>query len=167
MKAKRPFRKQPTSQEMRDELLRFVQAHFYKNDYARFAKDQRMILKLVVLKLAVYLNDQAVTISESRYMEIMRDKILMEAVRFGRVDEVKYPPAYLGQIVDSHLRIHGEDYYDEAKAIRNQVDNALALAHKSATPRSDGVRELATASRLLMPTKRAVKMTPHKQLGLF
>lgn len=151
---------------MRDELLRFIQAKFYPNDYVRFAKDQRMLLKLVVLKLAVYLNDKAVTLPESRYMEIVRDKILMEAVRFGKIEQVKYPPAYLGQIVDSHLRIHGEEYYDEAKGMRNLVDNALSLVGRAPAPRADGVGELARLNGLLTTKKRVVKAAPTQQLGL-
>lgn len=170
MKFKRSFqkqlRKQPTSLEMRDELLRFIQAKFYPNDFVRFAKDQRMLLKLVVLKLAVYLDDKGVTLAEARYMEILRDKILMEVVRHQEVSEIKYPPAYLGFAVDSHLRIHGEDYYDEAKAMRNLVGNALSLIPKGPETRPDGVRELATLSKLLTPKKRVVKpvVIPQKEL---
>lgn len=164
---KKPFRRQPTSLEMRDELLRFIQSKFYPGDFVRFAKDRRMLLKLVVLKFAVYLDEKAVTLAEARYMEIVRDKILMEAVRFGKIEQVKYPPAYLGQILDSHLRIHGEDYYEEAKAIRHLVNNALSLVPRTVTPAPDGVRELAAASRLLTPQKRAVKPVVSAQAELF
>src|SRR4051812_40766162 len=121
MKAKRPQRRQPTPLELRDELLRFIERQFYPNRPVDFAKDTPRLLKWVVLKLAEYLDDRAVAIPTARYIEIMTGEkgILMEALRFGNTGNIAYLPAWLGRCVESHLAVHGEDYYDEGKLIRN------------------------------------------------
>lgn len=160
-------RRQATPLEIRDELLRFIQSKFYPADPVNFAKDRPRLLKWVVLKFASYLDDRGVTIPANRYLEIMRDQVLMEAVRFGRTDEIKYRPAWLGKVVELHLDHHGEDYYEEGKSLRNQVDQALAIA-RSGVQRSDRdpVRDLAQASRLLTGKKRPFKSLKKDQLNL-
>ena len=81
--------------------------------------------------------------------------------------KIKYPPAYLAQVIQSHFKIHGEEYYDEAKAVRNQVDHVMLMAGQLARPAAaaaDPVRELASARQILAsgkpkksPSKPAVK----------
>jgi hypothetical protein len=168
---KRPPLKQPTPIEIRDELLRFIQTKFYQGDQVSFLKDRPRLLKWVILKLADYLDDKAVTIPAGRYLEIMRDKVLMNAVRFGKTEQIKYRPAWLGVVVDQHLAHHGEEYYEEAKSIRNLVDNALTIAHsRPVHDQPDPVRELARAARLLdgrnSPKMAAKKRVKNDQLSL-
>lgn len=103
MKPKRPQRKQPTPQELRDELLRFIQTHFYPGHAVAFAKDTPRLLSWVVLKLAVYLNSRAVSISTERYLEIMK-AVLMDALRFGDTGKITYLPAWLGKVVATQQR---------------------------------------------------------------
>lgn len=166
MKPKRPISKQHTSQEVLDELLRFIESKFYQGDRINFLKDRPRLLKWVVLKLAEYLNEKAVTVSSQRYLEIMRDDVLMEAVRFGRTDEIKYRPAWLGKVVEMHLAHHGEAYYEEGKSLRNAAEKALATARGGVQGR-DPVRELAEASRLLKPARKPTLKAPQKdQLNL-
>jgi hypothetical protein len=165
VKPKRPFRRQETPEEVRDELLRFIQVKFYPGDGVNFFKDRPRLLKWVVLKLAEYLDERAVTVPPNRYIEIMRDHVLMEAVRFGRTDEIKYRPAWLGKVVEMHLDHHGEEYYEEGKAIRSRVENALTIARAGLQGR-DPVRELAQASRLLTTRKQPVKKVASDQLSL-
>lgn len=157
-------RKQPTPQELLDELCRFIQLKFYPTDPIEFAKDRPRLLKWVILKLARYLEEKAVTIPPSRYLEIMRDKILLDALRHGNTGAIAYRPAWLGKIVESHLHHHGEEYYNEAKSIRNLVDAAMAATGKLPPP--DPIRELAAAARLLRPKKRPVNPPLNSQLPL-
>ncbi len=167
MKPSRPPRKQPTPQELRDEILRFIQSKFYPNRPTPFAKDRPRLLLWVVLKLAVYLNSRAVSIPTDRYLEIMTGPkgILMEALRFGDTGSISYLPAWLGKVVESHLAVHGEDYYDEGKALRNHMDAALALA-KGGIQGRDPIRELAQASLLLKGKKKTVNVPRKDQLNL-
>jgi len=166
MRSERPFRKQPTSPEIVEELLRFIQSKWYVGDPINFTKDRPRLLEWVVLKLAVYLEDRAVTVPAARYLEIVRDVILMEAVQFGRVEEIKYRPAWLGKVVELHLDHHGEEYYAEGKSLRSHIESALLLAGKPSQAAPDPVRDLARASTLLKPQKKPGKAPVNDQLTL-
>ena len=87
--------------------------------------------------------------------------------------KIKYPPAYLAQVIQSHFKIHGEDYYEAAKATRNQVDHVMMMAGqlaKHSAPADDLVREMANARQILNSgvRKKTVTQPPAKtQLNLF
>lgn len=165
MRQRRPARKQHTSEEIRDELLNFIRNHFYKNDYIAFLKDRPRLLKLVVLKFAEWLDERGVSLHPDRYLKIMRDSILMEAVRFGHIDEIKYPPAWLGVFVENHLSRRGEAYYEEGKSIRNICDTVISFSRTTIHSR-DPIRELAQASKLLVTKRKSTPTQPTKQLAL-
>jgi len=168
MKSRRPQRKQPTPDELRDTLLNFIQTHFYPGQPVVFAKDRPRLLKWVVLKLATYLDEKAVSISTARYQEIMQ-KVLMEALRFGDTGNITYLPAWLGRCVESHLAVHGEGYYEEGKLARESVQTYLSGALKIAQAGLQGrdpIREMADAARLLKAKKRPVKPPQKQQLSL-
>lgn len=164
MKRARAARPQSTPEELRDELLRFIQRHFYTDNIA-FQKDRPRLLKWVVLKPAAWLEERGVTVSPERYINILRDRILMEALRHG-TGEVKYVPAYLGRVVDLHLAHHGEEYYQAAKTLRDASDGALRLAKAGIGSAPDPVRQLASAARLLRAKKRPAKGPVKTQLTL-
>jgi hypothetical protein len=162
----RPKKHQPRSEDVQGAILAFIQNHFYQGHAVAFMKDRPRLLQWVVWRLAKYLDAKAVTIPNERYIEIMLVKpgILMEALRNGDTGNITYLPAWLGRCVETHLNIHGEDYYDEGKALRNHLDGALKIAHAGLQGR-DAVREMAQASRLLKPAKkrrRAVSGTGSK-----
>jgi hypothetical protein len=144
---------QTTSQELRDELLQFIRQKFYEADYVAFVKDTRLLLKWVVLYPASWLRAKEVTLPADRYKEIII-KILMQAVQLGNTGNIHYRPAWLKTVLQSHFRIHGDEYYEEAKSIRTLTDHALLFAGKAALRVPDPVGELAAASRLLTPPKR-------------
>lgn len=169
MKFKRPSRKQPTPDELRDKILHFIQTHFYQGQAVSFAKDRPRLLEWVVLKLAVYLDDKAVSVSTERYLQIMMDEVLMPALRCGDTGNITYLPAWLGKVVESHLRIHGEDYYNEGKARRDNIQTHLAVALNACQvgiQARDPIREMADAARLLKAPKRAFKPSKKEQLTL-
>jgi hypothetical protein len=159
-------RRQPTPQELVDELLRFVETKFYEGDPIGFIKDRRRLLAWVILRLAKWLDDRGVSISTEAYREIMIDKILMTAVRHGDTGNIQYRPAWLAKVVESHLDHHGEEYYEHAKAIRNVVEHALLVAGRLPLARPDPVRDLAAARRLLTVKKRPSKRRGNDQLTL-
>lgn len=121
-----------------------------------------------MLKLASYLDEKAVSISTARYQEIMQS-VLMEALRFGDTGNITYLPAWLGRCVESHLAVHGEKYYEEGKANRDNVQTHLAGALKIAQAGVQGrdpIREMADAARLLKGKKRVFKPASKEQLNL-
>jgi len=169
MNPSRPQIKQPRSEEVRDKIMNFIRTHFYQGHNVDFAKQRKHLLKWVVFELAVYLDSRAVTIPATRYIEIMcGDKgILMEAIRHMLVTKMNYIPAYLRQCVQSHLAVHGEEYYNEGKSLRNALDAAMKFAKLQVVDEADPVRELAAASRLLSTPKRVFKPAPKDQPTLF
>jgi len=166
---KRAERSQPTSPELIDSLLALIQSKFYRESGISFLKDRPRLLKWVVLYPATWLDSRGVTLPLLRIQEIMT-KILIEAGRFCEPTKVTYLPAYLRQVVTSHFRLHGEDYYDEAKSMRNQVESVMLLTAMSgkvaARKDPDPVRELAQAASLLKPRKRTEKPPVKAQLTL-
>ncbi len=162
----RPFRRQQTSQELRDELLRFIQVHFYPSNLIQFAKDRPNLMRWVVLKFAAWLTSRGVTVTPERYLDIVRDNILMPALQHGSTGQIAYLPAWLGKAVDTHLAHHGEEYYYSAKTARDATQGALAIA-RAGIGQSDPIRDLATASRLLKTGKKRPSKPPIKaQLNL-
>ena len=151
---------------MVDELLRFVESKFYEGDPISFVKDRRRLLQWVILRPAQWLDDRGVTISTEAYRQILVDKILMTAVRHGDTGNIRYRPAWLAKAVESHLDHHGEEYYESAKAIRAVVEHTLLVAGRLAQAKSDPIRELATARRLLAVKKKAPKRPRNGQLTL-
>lgn len=169
MKPSRTQIKQPRSDEVRDTILNFIRTHFYQGQYVNFVKHRRHLLQWVVFRLAVYLDSKSVTIPPQRYIEIMCVKpgILMEALRFGNTGNITYLPAWLGKCVQSHLAVHGENYYEEGKTLRNTLDATLKFAQKQvSTITPDATRELAAAARLLKGPKRVVKKPLNQQRDL-
>lgn len=160
--------KQTVAHELRDDLLRQIWQKFYAPEgdpgSARFAQDRERLLKWVVLWPAGWLNSRGVTLPADRYKQIFSN-IILEAVRHGNTSRIKYRPAWLKMVLQSHFRIHGEEYYTEAKSARAQAEHALLMLGQVKTaPEPDPVRALAEAGALLARTKPA-KRTGIKPSG--
>lgn len=168
MKPTRPDRpKQQTPKEVLDALLRLIERKWYEGDRVSFLKDQKLLLKWVVLWPARHFFDaKGVSMPADRYRELM-GKILLEAVAH-QADNIRYRPAWLAQVVQSHFKIHGEEIYTEAKSARTLAEHALLILGKLPTSNQDAiVPEFAAASRLLDAKKRSLKPSRNGQLNLF
>jgi hypothetical protein len=146
---------QPTPKELVDSCLGILRSKFYTGpgDDKCFAQDRKRLLAWVVLWPAGWLNSRAVTLPGDAYREIFV-KVFLQAAAHVQ-SKVNYRPAYLRQVIQSHFKIHGEEYYEQAKAIRNQVENALSIAGKPSVAALDPVRQLAEARSLVAaPTRR-------------
>ena len=165
----RSARRQQTPTEIRDTILDFIGRHFYGGDRVALAKDTPRLLRWVVLKPAEWLDERGVTISADSYRDLFLDAragVLMEALRHGEISGIRYRPAYLGQVVESYLRIRGDSLYERAKADQARQSSAMvdqvvaALGGRVVTAQSDPVRQLAQAANLLRRATRA--QTPRK-----
>jgi len=169
MKRARPILKQPTPQELTDACLGLLRSKFYAGDERGFFQDRRLLLKWVVLFPASWLNARGVTIHGDRYREIFFAVFLQAAANVQ--SKVKYRPAYLRQVIQSHFRIHGEDYYEAAKTTRNLAEQTLQLLGKAAPAAADPVRDLALAAKLIKTpvrgSKKEFKKPVIKQADLF
>lgn len=132
-----------------DALLDLVRRKFYEGEAVQFAKDRRLILQWALLWPArEWFAPKAVTVPAVRYREILSG-ILIEAAAH-QTGPIRYRPAWLGQVIQSHFRIHGEEIYQEAKSARTLAEHALLSLGKVAVARPErAVEELAAASRLL------------------
>lgn len=164
--------KQPTPKDLTDACLEFLRRKFYTGpeDGRKFLQDRSRLLAWVVLWPAAWLNNRGVTIHGDDYRDIFF-KVFFQASAHME-SKVKYRPAYLRQVIQSHFKIHGEDYYEEAKSTRNQVDQVLMLTGQIAkqAPAADPVRELANARKILAsqaPKKVAAEPAVKGQLNLF
>lgn len=141
---------QQISEELRGFCLSFLQRKFYTGRDREFTKQRQDLLRWVVLWPAQWFDRRGVTIAPDQYREIF-EKVFMDSIRFGDIENIQYPPAWLAKVIQSHFHIHGEDYYEAAKSVRTMTENALLYAQKHPTQAPDPVRELAQAARLIKP----------------
>ncbi|HEV2692409.1 MAG TPA: hypothetical protein VG347_05885 [Verrucomicrobiae bacterium] len=159
---------QPTPEELTDSCLHILRSKFYQGDDKCFYQDRALLLKWVVLYPARLLNKQGVTLHGDQYREIFH-KVVIQAAAFV-TSKVKFRPAYLRQVIQSHFKIHGEEYYDQAKAVRNLADQALIVLGTLRPPMPDPVQEMAKAADILSvgkPKRTSRKSPVNGQLGLF
>ncbi len=166
MKDEKKRREQELPDQLTGAILDFIRTKFYGGNTVQFSKERKDLLRWVVWKLAWYLNSKGVTLPIERYREIVLDSILMDAVRFGNTTKVKYVPAFLKVVMDRHLAMHGEEYYEEGKRLRSRVDFLVSKAQIAIGKQPDPVEEMATAYRLLGARKRPVKAPAKEQLTL-
>lgn len=161
---KRPADQRPrqvTTQEVLDGLLGLVRRKFYDGEAVQFAKDRRNILQWALLWPArSWFDPKGLSVAPERYQELLA-KIIVEAAAF-QAQKIKYRPAYLRQVVQSHFAVHGDELYEEAKAVRTLAQNALATLGKLPPAPDRLVTDLATPSRLLDASKRAPKSASKK-----
>lgn len=161
----RPRRKQQTPEELISTIMGFIGRHWYGGDVVRLAKDRPRLLSWVVLKPAKFLDDRGVTVASETYQSLFLDAkegLLMEALRHGEQAQVKYPPAYLGTVIDAALRIQGDRLYERAKSetarhaggIAEQFAQALAGRPQTGP---DPVRQMAQAASLLRSRARRLQ----------
>jgi hypothetical protein len=151
--------KQSVAQELRDDLLRFVEQKFYAGEAVEFQKDTNRLLGWVILWPAGWFIGKGVTVPGPRYKQILCD-ILLDAVRFGNTSKVSYRPAWLKSVVQRHFACNGEKYYEEAKKTRTLAEHVLltcGASRRGPDAVSDPVRELAAAVSLLNRSNAATR----------
>jgi hypothetical protein len=157
--------RQTVAVEIRNDLLNAIRNQFYQDAPAdQFHKDKAFLLKNVVLWPAGYLDSRGVTLPPARYKAIVLD-VINGIKQHGQTEVVKFWPGYLMRCVQSHFRIHGEDYYNEGKALRASLDKILKKAPQ--IPTADPIRVMAEARRdLLRAAKTRQKARSDTQMSL-
>lgn len=166
--------KQPTPEELTNALLDFLRRKFYTRpqDVKAFAQDRSRLLAWVVLWPASWLNSRGVTIHGDAYRDIFF-KVFLNADAH-RSDRIKYRPAWLRMVIQSHFEIHGEEYYQQAKSVRSITERLVLLGAASRQAAPDPIGEMSAARSILkagLAQKRAEKAASQKpvkdQLSLF
>ena len=130
-------RRQSTPQELRDDLLAFLERKFYPTHHIAFLKDRTRLLDWVVLWPAKWFDDRGVTVPADRYKAIFMG-VFLDGLRFGNTGNITYLPAWLAKVIQSHFAMHGEEYYEQAKdRPEPRRNNAIGSpAHRAAHSRS-------------------------------
>lgn len=159
--------KQPLSAELKDSCLAVIRSKFYQGDDKSFYQDRSDLLRNVVLWPAAWLNKRGVTLHGDHYRQIFI-KIFLQAAAHVQ-SKVRYRPAYLKQVIQSHFQKHGEEYYDQAKSTRNLLEQTMVALGQPRPAAPDPVHELATAHQILATRhkKAALKVPLKDQLTLF
>ena len=141
--------RQQLPEEIIGDLMEAVRNGFYPGD-ARWFAQKNDIKRMVLTWPASWLFQRGVTLKPERYKAILL-AVFMDIKRMGDTASVKYWPRYLRHCLQQHFKHHGDEIYDEAKAVRNQVENALMACQKAADAArgNDPVADLALVHRAL------------------
>jgi hypothetical protein len=163
--------RQDVAREIVADLLGAIRGSFYGDlPPKRWFEDMDFLSRKVVLWPAGWLSGKGVSLPASRYKQILLD-IVRTAKLNGDTSAVKYWPAYLAKCVQSHFRIHGEEYYEEGKSARSILDGVLLRAGQALKTSgcSDPIMAMADAKRALEATRahKRPKSAKDRQLTLF
>lgn len=167
MKSDRP--KQELPAEILADLLRVIRNQFCPGLPAKEWYQSRNFFLRVLTWSAAWLNKRGVTLPPARYQAILLD-IFTTIKRNGQTGAVNYWPGYLLHCVQEHWKHHGDEYYEEGKTIRAQVErNLMAFQRAAQAPvASDQVATLAQIHQALQtrkPTNRQARK-PAQQMDL-
>jgi len=164
MKPERP--KQEAPEDLVNRLLGVVRGQFCGDlGDKEWFQHSRFIRHKVILWSAAFVTGKGFTLPPGRFESVLQG-VFTEIKQHGQTGHIRYWPGYLMKCVQDHWRHHWEDYYKEAKAVRNIAETALVSAGKSA-PTDKTVETLAAAYRVLAGTKRKSKVARQpKQLNL-
>lgn len=165
MNAKTFRPKQQVPAEIITDLLQAARS-FYGDCPDKWHADQHFIKRNVVTWPARWLNSRGVTLPPERYKEIVLE-VFQGIKQHGKTEAIKYWPGYLMKCVQDHFRVHGEEYYNEGKAIRNKVEAVMLVTGKAAPAVADPIAAMAEVNRALGSKKTAKKRSTKEQLSLF
>jgi len=117
------------------------------------------IYRKALTHFAAQLNAKAVTLPPGRYSQIVYG-VLMTIRDNGNLDGIKYLPRYVLHCFQEHWKHHGEEYYEEGKALRSRVDRVLlAYLPKGGAPAvdkgADVVKTLAAVNAVLASPRKS------------
>lgn len=160
--SQKPMVKQPMPADLLMMILGLIEAKFYAGHAVNFQKDKPRLLAWVVFEPARWLKSRGVTITTTRYGDLMR-KVIMDAAAHGNLEDIHYLPAWLRHTIQTHLAMHGEEVYFEAKNARTLVENAMSLVGGRVGVQAgpDVVAEFTAADRLIKAAK-ATQRTPKR-----
>jgi hypothetical protein len=161
--------KQEVTKDLLGDLMAAAKT-FYADCPDRWFADQHFIKHRVVTWPAAWLNSRGVTLPPERYKAIMLG--IFETIKqHGMTEAVRYWPGYLLKCVQSHFKIHEDEIYNEAKAMRNRTEAAMRVCQGAlkASKSVDQVSAMAEVHKALVGAHRrkAADRPSGKQMSLF
>ncbi len=151
-----------------EDLLRMLRGKFYADrDEKRWHWERELLVKAITHPAWV-LSKRGAELPADQYQAILL-KIVATIQRHGSPDAARNFGRYFFASVQSHMRLHWEEYHDAAKSLRLNVEKATA-ATKAEARAGSPVSALAEAHRALLkpaagrPKKQAI---PAAQPELF
>lgn len=169
---------------MVEQILHFIGHTFHPDrsstDAAktRWAQDRNFYRQNLITWSAHWLDSRGVSLKPERFQKEICDKLLEVKLHINSRPQpstlnpqpIKNWPRFLTHCIQDHFKHNGERLYEEAKALRNQVDAALdkALARgQPAEPAAlDPIRVLALAHQVNKPKPKKLAK-PDNQPTLF
>lgn len=158
-----PRERQDMPQEIVGDLLGIIRGQFCGDlsDKAWF-QNRRMFLRVVTYP-AGWLSKRGVTLAPTRYKEIVLG--IFDGVKaHGSTGAIKHWPGYLLHCVQEHFRHHGDEIYEEAKAVRHSVERAMARLAPGEPENPTAV--LAQVNSIVSRRRPKAARKPENQLGL-
>lgn len=140
-------------------LMGRVKTMFYADLPERSWFNQMVRVKAALTLPAVWLQDRQVELSSERYQSIV-EGILNTIRAKGRRKVGAFPCAYLHACIESHLKHHIDEYYEEGKAIRNRLRIAMPDLEKARIGADGTVPIFAQVHATLDAGKRKAKVKP-------
>ena len=102
-------------------MLALIRREFYRKVPEKQFFQERPRLKSAITYPARWLNERGVTATASLYRRVLRTVI--DAIKqHGRRDKIDRFEIYFLDCVQKHMKHHGEEYYEAAKAARSAAD---------------------------------------------
>jgi hypothetical protein len=141
-----------------EHLMARVRGDLYKGKPERVWFTQQVRVKAALTLPAAWLDERKVEISAERYQAIL-ESILHTIKAHGRSPKQlgPFPCAYLHSCVEKHLAHHGDEYYEEGKAIRNRVTIFMGRVEKARIGADSTVPVLSATHAALDVGKRKAK----------
>lgn len=161
-------RKQPIPQDLIWDLIGVIRGQFCPDlTGMEFGQQKRFFVRVVTWP-AAWLRKRDITLTPERYKEIFLE--ILDGVKVhGETQAVKFWPGYLLRVVQRHFSHHEDGIYAEGKSTQSAIDRVLktaAAAAQNSGPKSDPIRTLAEAHKIVRPSRRrAASVQPPKQLS--
>lgn len=150
-----------TPSELGNTMLVMIRDQFYPDDHKGFYQERTLLLQAVTYP-AQWFETRGVKVTESRYREILME-VIQTIKRYGNTAKIQRFSAYLLHAIQTHMRFHGDQYYEEGKRTRQAVEEVMLGLRKKAAPASDEtVPVLAELHRTLRPYKQGRKKNSAK-----
>ena len=141
-----------------ERFLRSLRNQFYKGVDKLFFQEKPLLIQAICYP-ARWLDERAVRLNSKRYTTILTT-IIRTINAHGNLGKVRSMGRYLLHCVQLHMQHHGEDYYEQGKAIRNALEDVMlgvqrARSTRGPLPADDTtVPDLAKVHRVLSSSKK-------------
>jgi hypothetical protein len=156
-----------TADEFAAEMLAELRKEFFaRTPDKQFHQEKHLLLQAIAFP-ARYLNDRGASALPSKYRAILHE-VITTIKKKGNRGQIRRFSVYFLHCVQEHMKHHGDDYYDDAKAARPVASLVnTAIRKLRATEAFRTTDALSQAHRTLATRAGRKKAPAPKQPDLF